>query len=94
MPDRMEFLAIAVGSGVPRPIAAALVRYTYDRVEPGPFLKAVLTNDLRLAVRYAAPDSLAALTPLMAVLHEHMPMGWYGTPGSVAGHLSEKRSVA
>lgn len=93
MLDRDKFFSKAIDAGVPPFTAEGLTRYVYERMAPGGFLRAVLENDLEGAIRRVDADNLAALPALCRVLHNEVPMGWYGTPGSVKAHL-ETRSVA
>ncbi len=67
---------------IPPLVLAALQKHA--RHEPvGGFVRAVLENDLKAAVNWAAPDSLAALRSILAYVYWELPAASHGTPAKV-----------
>ena len=56
--------------------------------EPGGFLTAVLSNDLREAVARGDAEALAALAALVRYIHAELPMGIWGSKDRVREHLA------
>jgi hypothetical protein len=70
--------AHAAYPAVPRELLEGLGRYFNLRIEPGRFLRAVLSNDLAVAVTHAAPESLSALPQLVRLLLNDAPAYAWG----------------
>ncbi len=64
---------------IPHEILMGLARYINQRILPGGFLRAVLSNDLMGAVCRADPDSLAALQHICKFLYNHCPSPCHGS---------------
>ena len=89
MLHRSEFVGYCGKQGLPDYLTESLTRYVYDKIACGPFLTAVLENHPVLEViRYGSPESVEHLKALYVVLHNEVPMGWYGSALAVAEHLS------
>lgn len=79
-----ELQRIEPYAGIPYALLESLVAYR-DRGRPvGGFLEAFLANDLRSAVGYADPESLAAFRALATFVHCQMPAGAHGSRERVA----------
>ena len=64
---------------IPAHTKAALDRYVNDRILPGGFLTAVLSNDLFGAVGKADSENLAALPDIVRYIYNEVPSGCWGT---------------
>jgi len=64
---------------VPPHLREGLKAYLIDRVRPGAFLSAVLTNNLTDAVLRADPASLGSLKDLVLFLHNYAPANSHGS---------------
>lgn len=61
-----------------------LVHYIDFGIVPGPFLTAVISNNLRNAIAYADEYNRFALAGLVRFLVDHAPRSAWGTPEAVA----------
>ena len=64
---------------IPAHTKAALDRYVNDRILPGGFLTAVLSNDLFGAVGKADSENLAALPEIVRYIYNEIPSSSWGT---------------
>lgn len=64
---------------VPQHTQDALARYVEDRLEPGGFLQAVLTNDLFRAVSRADIVNQQRLPAIVRFIYNRCPMGCHGS---------------
>ena len=64
---------------IPAHTKAALDRYVNDRILPGGFLIAVLSNDLVGAVGKADKENLAALPEIVRYIYNEIPSSSWGT---------------
>lgn len=64
---------------IPAHTKAALDRYINDRILPGGFLTAVLSNDLFGAVGKADSENLAALPEIVRYIYNEVPSSSWGT---------------
>lgn len=65
---------------IPPAVFAGLDRYTSRGVPTGDFLQAVISNDLKLAMRYADPWSMRALPAIVGWLYNEAPGNCWGSP--------------
>lgn len=72
---------------IPERILGALQRYVEDRIQPGGFMTAVLSNDLREAIARADDECLAALHTIVARLYNDVPSICWGSPEKVDAWL-------
>lgn len=79
--DGNVFFASSVSSqhGIPLVLVGALFRYLNDHIQPGSFLRAVLSNDLFLAISYADEDAKRSLPALVGFIHNFVPHDMYGS---------------
>lgn len=75
---------------IPAHTKAALDRYVNDRILPGGFLTAVLTNDLFGAVGYADSTNLAALPDIVRYVYNELPSGCWGSRDVMWKWINEK----
>jgi len=68
---------------IPERTLASLERYVQDRVPPGGFLLAVLTNDLLGAVSRADKENLAALPEIVSYVYHEIPGNCWGSKDAV-----------
>jgi hypothetical protein len=66
-------------SGIPEAVLDGLYRYVEDRVSPGPFLRAVLSNQLTEAIVLADASSEQNLKALVLFIRNHIPTGCHGS---------------
>jgi hypothetical protein len=67
--------------------------YVEHGCQPGSFLTAVLTNDLKGAVRYGDDESLAALPAIVRHCYNELPFSVWGSPERFNEHLDFIRNV-
>lgn len=78
-------------SGVPEHLHGGLCRYLDHRIQPGSFLVAVLSNDLKEAMARADEKSRAGLFALVSFLYNDAPANCWGSPDAVQAWLAEGR---
>lgn len=66
--------------GVPSHTAPGLARYIVDRTPPGDFLRAVLSNDLKMAFGKADGTNQRYLFHIVNFLYNAAPMACWGSP--------------
>ena len=64
---------------IPERMMPGIERYVQDRVMPGSFLQAVISNDLRLACANADEENLRNLPAYIAYLYNETPSGCWGS---------------
>ena len=65
---------------IPDRMLGGLTRYVEHGIEPGDFLAAVISNDLKGAVSRADDENLANLPAYVAWLYNEAPIGCCGSP--------------
>jgi len=75
---------------IPAHTKAALDRYVNDRIVPGGFLMAVLSNDLFGAVGYADSHNLAALPDIVKYVYNELPSGCWGSKEAIWKWVSDE----
>ncbi len=73
---------------IPLHMQEALTRYVVDRVAPGNFLQAVISNDLRDACGRADADNLQLLPTYVKWLYNVAPGGCWGSPENYKAWLA------
>jgi hypothetical protein len=74
-------------------IQESLRNYVYHRLEPGSFVRSILENDLRTAVRSAHPLNVASIPDIVAWLDDYAPMLCWGNPRKVEVWLKNRGGV-
>ena len=64
---------------IPERMMPAIERYVKERVTPGHFLQAVISNDLRLACANADEENLRNLPAYIAYLYNETPLRCWGS---------------
>lgn len=64
---------------IPERTKRSLIRYARDHVSTGDFLRAVLSNDLFMAIGRADMENLAHLPVIVAFIYNHMPCECWGS---------------
>lgn len=77
---------------LPPAIWAALRQYALSRRLAGNFVMAVLTNNLREAIRGADAESLAALPDIVGYCHWELPGNCWGSVSKVKAWLKNERT--
>lgn len=75
---------------IPEQTRNGLALYLEEGVEPGGFLKAVLSNDLMKAMDKADIENKKALPWLAMLLYNHVPAAAYGSPENVSRWILER----
>jgi hypothetical protein len=78
---------------IPRHTEEALSRYVNHGLEPGSFLKAVLTNNLFRAVECADIDNKFALANIVEHIYNKFPIISHGSEENYYNWIESKRSV-
>lgn len=68
---------------VPEHLRDGLLRYVVDRIMPGDFLRAVLSNDLMRAFSYATPESRESLRDLVFWIYNYVTSRCWGSEEKV-----------
>lgn len=69
---------------------AELNRYVFDRLPPGDFVYAILTNDLKGAFALADDENLSALPAIVSFMYNHMPGTCKGSQEQVRKWLAHE----
>ena len=77
--------------GIPEHMHGGMLRYLLHGLPPGSFLTAVLSNDLREAVAYADEKNQSSLARYVVFLHNHAPLGAWGSPERVSEWIESFR---
>jgi hypothetical protein len=75
-------------SQIPRHMMESMVRYMHDRIEPGGFLYAVVTNDLKGAVARADSTNIELIPVYVSFLYNEAPSECWGSNEKVGKWLS------
>lgn len=75
---------------IPSHMHAAIRCHVIDRQPVGDFLTAVLSNDLKEAVKRADHLNLTALVPWVDLLYNYCPSNCWGSPAKVKAWLGEE----
>ena len=75
---------------VPEHTLPAILRYINDHIEPGGFLVAVLSNDLKESFARADIENREALFNIVAYLYNEAPENCWGSPEKVKAWLKNK----
>lgn len=75
---------------VPTHLQIGMRRYFFDGVSPGPFLRAILSNDLSSAIASLLVGDLTELRLMITYLYNHAPSQSWGNAEKVAKWLSRK----
>jgi len=76
------------GDSIPDYMVPGLVRYFVNYIDPGSFLRAVLSNDLLEACKCADENNLTRIHVYAAYLYQLAPIGSYGSPEAVRAWLA------
>lgn len=76
---------------IPDRMMGGLKRYVEDRIHPGDFLMAVLTNDLVEAVGRADEENMANLPAYVAFMQNCVPYNCWGNPSVVQEWLKGRK---
>lgn len=82
---------------IPEHMHEGITAYILTGRQPGNFLTALLSNDLRKAVAYADESNEAALVQWVKFLYNEAPLRCWGSPSAVVAWMdefSEKRACA
>lgn len=77
------------GATLPANLRESLDRYARYGVPTGGFLRAVLENDLHMALARADADSLAALPAIAAYIYNCLPSTCWGSTWKVKAHIDQ-----
>jgi hypothetical protein len=75
---------------IPPRTVERLNAYVFDHVDPGGFLEAVLTNNLKEAFQTADDGNLSALPAIVSFMYNHMPARSHGSKERVAAWLAQE----
>ena len=79
---------------LPSHMVGAMQRYIENRLHPGSFLTAVLSNDLADAVGRADDINRDRISDIVTWLYNYAPSGCWGNPDKVASWLSGEQAEA
>ena len=78
---------------IPPHTKKAIGLYVEHHIPPGSFTRAVLENNLLLAVAHADPENLAALKDVCLYVHWEIPGNCHGSPGKVKEWLAQYQEI-
>lgn len=79
--DRLGYLKECwTHCGLPEPMWGGMQRYLSHGVEPGIFLTAVISNDLKESVRRADEENKRLLAAYVTFLYNYVPSIAWGSP--------------
>ena len=81
------------GFYIPERMMPGIERYVQDRVMPGSFLQAVISNDLRLACANADEENLRNLPAYIAYFYNETPSGCWGSQEKMFYWISGGKNV-
>jgi len=76
-------------SAIPEYMHAGIERYIVQRIKPGSFLTAVLSNDLRKAVEQADGLNITLLPDYVKFFYNYTPSGCWGSAAKVEEWLTQ-----
>lgn len=82
--DRIAF------HGLPHYMASGMFLYLVHRIEPGSFMTAILSNDLREAVACADENNSKVLKEWVQFMYCELPCNSWGSPELVRQWLAER----
>lgn len=71
--------------------AGAIERYVAHHIEPGSFLRAVLSNDMRAAFMRADDLNMIAMPSIVSYLYNRTPSNCQGSPERVEAWLASSK---
>lgn len=80
-----------MGCYIPERMMGGIQRYIDDRIRPGDFLQAVISNDLKLAVGYADEENLRNLPAYVAYFYNEAPSNCWGSRSTMKAWLEDKQ---
>jgi len=83
-------LPLECPEGFPKRFFDALERYAVQHVETGGFLRAVLENNLTVAVGVADQETVGELKQIVTFVYNRLPSNCWGTPDKVTAWLKER----
>lgn len=83
-----RYLGLMAQTGVPEHLRDGLVLYLVHQIQPGSFMLAVLSNDLKEAFSRADETSRAGMFELVKFLYNHAPFSAWGSPDRVQDWLT------
>ena len=84
---REDVLPAVIAAGLPAQDAGCIERYIFDRIEPGGFVFAVLSNELVWAAEKADFTNQRLLFEWASLMYNGVPMGLRGSREIVDAHL-------
>lgn len=88
---RADLRAKALASGIPERMIGGLERYVFDRVQPGDFWMAVLSNDLVRTFDLADAENSEKILAYVRFLYNDLPSTAWGSPEKVRDWLRQQR---
>jgi len=86
-------MATKIGSDAPVHILNSINRYVEHGIEPGGFVKAVLSNDLATTFRAADPESLRGLSDILQYINLEIPAACWGSEAKVKAWMGDKNKL-
>ena len=80
---------VSVTNQIPKQILESINLYTTEGRPTGDFLRAVLTNDLMMAVRLADNQSLNSILAICRYVHTAIPANSHGSLEAYRNHLAK-----
>ncbi len=80
-------------SGLPGRYQTTMQRYLEDGIEPGSACRAILENDLAMAIGRADSDTLRQLPQIVKWLWNEIPEGAWGSKARVSGWMRAQREA-
>jgi hypothetical protein len=91
--DRKYMYETMRDCGIPPYMRDGLYMYVVNRVPPGNFLSALLSNDLNAAITRADDTNVNCLPNYMRWLYNYAPTTCYGSPEAFQTYLNNGRTI-
>lgn len=75
---------------LPKHIRDGMKRYIEDKIKPGKFLYAVLSNDLSESLGRADNINLSRMLDIVSFVYNEAPSGCWGSPDKVRAWLRQE----
>jgi len=81
------------GLGIPQYMYLGILRYLNEKILPGSFLRAVISNDLREAVNCADDTNQKLLHVYVCFFYNETPAVCWGSPEKMKAWIDSKETV-
>jgi len=81
---------VFMGRQIPERMHGGIIRYIVNRIPPGSFLTAIITNDLKRAITFADDENMWIIPVYIAFFYNKVPYSIHGNEENFDNHLEGK----